>query len=288
MKNITYIVAFALCISALQAQTIERAVIGAVGETVSNSAITLDQTVGDLAVTDISNGTVTLNQGFHQGVEINLRVSPKLFLEGPSVVNGATTTLSDDLRVANVIPVISPYDVETEANPSVFAVTGDNAIVDWVLVSLRDKNDRNIIIEEVSAFVQADGDVVAKNGRSAVAFDADDDDYFVSVLHRNHLAILTAAPVTIDRQISILDLTSDPLAVFGGENALSNLGNGTFAMVAGDASPNGQIQNSDVTMTLPLVGGSGYSNADADLNGQIQNVDINLFILPNVGRGVQF
>jgi hypothetical protein len=59
-------------------------------------------------------------------------------------------------------------------------------------------------------------------------------------------------------------------------------------MYAGDFDGNGQIQNTDISGVVQLLGTSGYSKADMDMNGQIQNTDINNFITPNIGKGQQF
>jgi hypothetical protein len=44
-----------------------------------------------------------------------------------------------------------------------FVATGNDALVDWVYVSLMDKMDKSIEIASVSGFVQVDGDIVKAN-----------------------------------------------------------------------------------------------------------------------------
>ena len=68
-------------------------------------------------------------------------VQPRIWLDG-AYEQGANL-MRDDLRVAGMIPSTEPYSAiyggpggETVA-PSVLAVTGNNAIVDWVRVELR-------------------------------------------------------------------------------------------------------------------------------------------------------
>jgi hypothetical protein len=84
-----------------------------------------------------------------------------------------------------------------------------------------------------------------------------------------------------------IDFSSDSLNIFGGNSALIDV-NAVFAMISGDAFSNGQIQNSDVSEVRPQVGTSGYSKLDTDMNDQVQNSDINIFIRPNIGRGIQY
>jgi hypothetical protein len=56
----------------------------------------------------------------------------------------------------------------------------------------------------------------------------------------------------------------------------------------GYAKNDGQIQNTDYLLILPIIGNAGYSLGDFNMNSQIQVSDINLFSIPNVGKGRQF
>jgi hypothetical protein len=104
--------------------------------------------------------------------------------------------------------------------------------------------------------------------------------------HRNHLGIITNTPLNFDCGANMIDLTSDSSLVFGGLNGIGAMGNGKFALFSGDFNGDGQIQNTDKSELLPLIGGPpGMSNADLDMNGQIQNSDIQLKLNPNIGKG---
>ena len=113
-------------------------------------------------------------------------------------------------------------------------------------------------------------------------------DYYVAVNHRNHLGIITANPITLSVTSTSLDLSSDVTAINGGNNAVTLLDNGLYALIAGDYDENGQVQNTDINTVISLLGGSGYDKADIDMNGQIQNSDINNLMNPNSGKGEQF
>ena len=65
------------------------------------------------------------------------------------------------------------------------------------------------------------------------------------------------------------------------------MGNGIFAIIAGDFDENGQIQNTDANLVIQQLGISGYNKADLDMNGQVQNSDINNLLNPNLGKGEQ-
>ncbi|MCF6279769.1 MAG: hypothetical protein L3J14_05415 [Flavobacteriaceae bacterium] len=203
-------------------------------------------------------------------------------------VLGEEIWMRDNLRVASLIPTTSPYADALTCDASIFTPTGANAIVDWVWIELRDKNDNTNILISQSALLQRDGDVVAVDGTSPISFALSDDDYFVSVSHRNHLGIVSANTVALSASTATLNLSDDITKVNGGSNAVVDLGNGIFALYSGDFDGNGQIQNTDLTSVTPLLGQpTNYSNADLDMNTQVQNTDTNNLLNPNKGKGQQ-
>ena len=274
------------------AQSIERSVIASAGETITDGNVTLDFTVGELAVTTITDGTTTLTQGFQQGV-INLRISADVlvYLQGASFnpVPGEEALMRDDLRSGALIPLTSPYTEDAvSANSSVFDATGDNAIVDWVLVQLRDNADSNVIIASRSGLLQRDGDIVDVDGVSSLEFDERADNYYVSVNHRNHLGVISSQPIALGTSTNTVDFTAVESFAQGGALSVVLLSNGKYAMYSGDYDQNGQVQSTDLTPVISSLGNAGYSEADTDLNGQIQTIDLNTAIIPNIGRGQAF
>ncbi len=201
---------------------------------------------------------------------------------------GEEGLMRDDLRVNSLIPLTSPYGDGLIADASVFTVVGTDAIIDWVWVELRDKNDNSIVIDSKSALLQRDGDVVSVDGESSLYFDIAPDSYYVSVNHRNHLGIISNSVVALSSTITAVDLSSDPNAVAGGTNSVTLLSNGKYGMYTGDYDANVQIQNIDANAVIQLIGDSGYDAADMDINSQVQNTDVNALINPNIGRGQQF
>ncbi len=110
--------------------------------------------------------------------------------------------------------------------PSIFQTTGPNAIVDWVFLELRSKNDPSFRLLTRSALLQRDGDIVDLDGMSPVVFRTKVDTYYVAIRHRNHLGIMTAQPVPLTRNRALptsVDFTADPAATFG-TNAQKTVG----------------------------------------------------------------
>jgi hypothetical protein len=179
---------------------------------------------------------------FHLSAHNGILVSPKMFLKGALNSNGL---MRDDLRVLGLLPSTEPYSSltgfqhygggggETIANPSVFAVTGNDAIVDWVMVEIRSDANLGTPLATRSALLQRDGDVVAMDGVSAIHFlNVAPGQYHVSVRHRNHLGVMTAGNFSLSKETTLVDF-SDPGVPLYGTSPASTSG-GVRALWAGD------------------------------------------------------
>jgi hypothetical protein len=212
-------------------------------------------------------------------------VSPKVFLQGP--YDTTSDLMKDDLRVAGVIPTTSPYLDALTANASVFTTTGNNAIVDWVYVQLRDKTDIATIIASTSAFVQRDGDVVGVDGASPVEFTVGSDNYYVSISHRNHIDIATDATVSLSASTTVVDMTLVN-NLRGTINAVKLLETGVYGMFSGDVNNDASVLTTDYNQTIGFLNSSGYLSHDADMNGTVLTTDLSLFIITSLNAGRQF
>lgn len=205
---------------------------------------------------------------------INLTVNPlfvrlelRVLLQGALLETGGGI-MRDDLRVNDLIPTVEPYTAiagfnhigsgggETVADPLlVFADNGNNSVVDWVFVELRDPNDDTAVVTTRAGLVQRDGDVVDIDGVSALFFNQSvAGSYYVAVRHRNHLGTMTKTAIPLSVTGTVVDFT-DPATdlweqspAFDGKEQKAI--NGTFALWAGNANTNGSVifagQNNDV------------------------------------------
>lgn len=271
----------------MYAQSIEKFSIDSGGASVSAGNIQVLYTIGEVMVQERSAGNIQVSEGFVNPTSLKLTINPKVFLQGPFASPVDAGLMNDNLRQNNLIPTLSPYTDALTCDISVFTPTGDDAIVDWVLVELRDSADRSVVIESRSALLQRDGDIVDVDGVAPVNFSSPRGTYFLLVGHRNHLSILSATPVTVT-SATVVDLSSDPIAVFGGNNAVNTMSNNTFAMFGGDLNTDGQILNGDLSSARPQLSLQGYLNADSDLDGQVLNQDISVIIRPNLSKGIQY
>ncbi len=114
-------------------------------------------------------------------------VSIKVILEGPFN--------SPEMNASLTLPTLSPYG-DGETVTSIPNISG-NLVVDWVLVELRDENNSSTILESQSVFVLQDGSVVDLDGISPVHFSHSSGNYYISVKHRNHLAVMSSSSISI-------------------------------------------------------------------------------------------
>ena len=97
-------------------------------------------------------------------------------------------------------------NVDAVADP--FAVTGEDAVVDWVFVELRSKADSTTVLATRSGLLQRDGDVAEMDGIWGLRFPGVSiDDYYVVVRHRNHLGVMTALPKTARQLAELVDFS---------------------------------------------------------------------------------
>ncbi len=239
------------------------------------------------AVTTGASGSITFSTGldvtsFSQFAifEKGVRVAAKVFLQG----NYSTSTglMSDNLRTQNLIPTAEPHTAlgfpqvegggET-VSPTIFQTAGNDAIVDWIFLELRDKNAPATVLFTRSALLQKDGDVVDLDGVSAVHFGhAAAGEYFVAVRHRNHLGAMTASAVSLSENAMALNFTTASLATFG-TAARVDLGSGVLGFWSGDLDVSGTIVAADRSLAWNNRNQTGYLIFDANLDGACSAAD---------------
>ncbi len=290
------------------------------GENITGGTFTYHATLMDadnntapLSGTSVTNASVntyvryTLSTGCYVTGLINIttgacvEIEARIALQGPYDV--ANSIMKQDLRTASLIPLSDPYST-SDYNTAFVHVNGDgvktvtqtilntNAIVDWVFVELRHKTTKAVVATR-SGLLQSDGDIVDVNGTSSLRFLANYDDYYLVVRHRNHLGVMTAAPVSYSASMpASIDFTSPATAVFTNPALASSsssnyaprkvLSVGKLGLWAGNAnisvnslnnisyngSPNDRASIlSKVGSTTPLNIVVGYHKEDINMNG---------------------
>lgn len=216
-----------------------------------------------------------------------IRVRTRIFLDGCYVA--ANAMMHDSLRTYHLLPLTEPYgdlgyvhvgDGGAEhTSEEVMGMIGGDAIVDWVVLELREAAANGFRVATRSALLQRDGDVVDMDGTSGVSFDVPAGSYFFSVKHRNHLGVMTATALPFGPDGNELDFTLASTPVWG-TNARKDLG-GKQLLWSGDANGNGQVKymgtGNDRDAVLVTVGGatpnasvSGYYRQDVNMDGTVK------------------
>ncbi len=232
---------------------------------------------------------LTVLDGFNPNASPTVQLRVRAYLEGP--YNSGTTLMNATLRANGLVPLAEPYAAlgyahaggggnETTTS-TVLNVTGNNAVVDWVVVELRSSANSANVVATRSALLQADGDIVAAgDGSSALTLGAPSGSYFIAVRHRNHLGIMTAGTVALSSTAVTVDLSNGTAPLFGGANAVKTIGSRNV-LFAGDVDRNGIIrytgQTNDRDPILTRIGGnvptataSGYFQEDVNLDGVVR------------------
>lgn len=229
-----------------------------------------------------------------------LSLKPKVFLHGP--YNSDTGLMNDDLREGNYIPLATPYGGTEVTTAAVLGVTGNNAIVDWVKIELRDKNTPSTILQTRSALLQCDGDVVGVDGVSPLFLNGVlSDNYYIAVRHRNHLGTMTAASVALGNTVNTTDFSTT--TTFG-TNAQRSLDGSINGLWSGNGNGDNKVKyqgsandaNTTLSQVLSYNGNNpgfsynydfafGYFSGDYNMDGKVKyqggGNDLNV-ILSNV------
>lgn len=244
-----------------------------------------------------------------------------VLLEGP--FSTATGLMNDAIRANTAnntpntiqLPLQQPYNTLTingiayngseETTLGVLSTTGSNAIVDWVLVELRDATTPSVIVVSRAALLQANGKIVDIDGTSDVLFPVPEANYHVAIKHRNHLAVRTKNPETLSDVPKTIDFTD-----INNTNVLSNGAIGNYwktvtysisgtsyskkVLNTGDANRSSTITGAD---QLAFTRQNGLLNltyftatADFNMSGVVTGADKlrfspnNGIIQPNLGQ----
>ncbi len=217
-----------------------------------------------------------------------LKVAARVYLSG--AYDSGTGLMSDALRSSSYVPTTQPYTslgytftgalaASGSIAPGILGYTGNNAIVDWVVLELRNPATPTTIIASAPALLQRDGDVVAMDGLSVMTFPVAPGNYYVAIRHRNHLAAMTAAAVALGVNSTIVDLTSTTTGTYGTD--AQNTAGSVRTLWNGDVNFDGAVKytgsGNDRDPILTTVGGTtpnnsvvGYQAGDINLDGSVK------------------
>ncbi|WP_211359281.1 malectin domain-containing carbohydrate-binding protein [Bizionia myxarmorum] len=196
-------------------------------------------------------------------------VSPKAYLQGASFNRniGEDNLMRDDLRIAGLIPTTSPYSDGLICDAAVFTATGNDAIVDWIWIEIRDATTNTLLIDSKSGLIQRDGDVVDIDGISPINFEQLAGDYYLVINHRNHLGIMSASAIPLITTTTLVDFTDGSTATFGLEAQTDYaMPLGISGLYAGDVNNNAKTRylgpsNDTGSLKNIIINASGNSSS---------------------------
>jgi hypothetical protein len=153
--------------------------------------------------------------------------------------------------------------------------------IDWVLVQVRENlNETRYskvgILSDKGTVLNPDGSSFSFSGLPA-------GEYYLVVKHRNHLSVMSRQKIMIEKGIPVeYDFTDSQSKAYG-ENAMADLGDGKFGMVAGDGDANGVVNVLDFGTVANSILVRGYAQGDLDMNGVMNVLDYS-FINRNMFR----
>lgn len=235
-------------------------------------------------------GTVYVDNVYFSNdpVSAGTELAMKVFLQGP--LNG--TLMNDDLRVSSLIPSTDPYPGlgfsyegsgwSDSFDPNVLNNTGNDAIVDWVVVDMYPDaavGGNTAARYSRPALLQRDGDVVNLDGTSPLSLNMPAGTYNAAVRHRNHLGAIVSNSAVYGSGVVSVDLTTTGGDAVGTEALYIN--GSTRALWAGDSNFDAQVKytggSNDRDVILVEIGGSiptntstGYTNEDINMDGVVK------------------
>jgi len=199
-------------------------------------------------------------------------LSVRFFLEGAYEVN--TGLMRDDLRDRGLLPAADPWSLSSDIPPAALAVTGNNALVDWVLIELRDPNDLATTLYTTSGLVQRDGDLVDADGTSLVSIDYPlPNEVYILIHHKNHLRVMSAGAVAADVNTITFDFTTQN-SYQGGGTGQKELSPGIWGLYTGESNADHQVTGADKAYWATENGLFNiYSSNDFNVDGEVNGAD---------------
>ncbi len=196
-------------------------------------------------------------------------LSLRLLLEG--AYDTSTDLMSDILRAKNLLPVSNPWGLGPDIPPTAYNVVGNDALVDWVQIELRDVNDFTNVLFSTSGLVQRDGDLVQSDGITLVELGSVlPTSFYVVVQHKSHLIAMSHVPLSLNNLMVTYDFTAQN-GYTTSSASQRELEPGVWGLFTGNGSGNRDINGQDKVLWAVENGlFSRYSvndfNLDADIN----------------------
>lgn len=246
---------------------------------VNFGVVALDNTWTTTGFMPLAANAATYNIGSSTvcvATPIDAVLNAKVWLQG--AYNTGSSNMNVELSNNQILPLWQPYNNIPWLHTSA-TVVSDIPInaTDWLLIELLNTSFEPIAT--TAAFVDTNGNLLSTDGTLGVGFPYLNNTtmYYLIIRHRNHVDIMSAAPVTLNAAIT--HNFGMPSNVKGGISQLHDLGNGSYAMLAGDVDGNGTITHNDANayqINQTMGNNSTYNKADCNLDGDFTPSDFNI------------
>lgn len=209
-------------------------------------------------------------------------VDAQVLLAGP--YDPGSGLMRDDLRQLGLLPLSEPYSVlgltsgnGENVDPSVFSTTGPSAVVDWIIIELREVQDPAVIQRTRLALLLADGRLVDLDGSSLVQMKLESDSAFIAIRHRNHLGAMIDQPFDLAAMDTTVIDFIDPATIKYGTEPMVNV-NGNDLLWSGNTNLSSASikyigSDNDRDPILVEIGGSSPTNTAQDYSLNDVNMD---------------
>ena len=193
------------------------------------------------------------------------------------------TLMTDELRTAGLIPLTEPYSSlgytytgatpGASIQPALLAVTGNNAVVDWVILELRSSTTG--VAWSKPVLLRRNGYLMDIDGNDQIFFPMPPGNYRMAIRHRNHLPVMTNATYPLSLVPAFVDFGHSNTAAYGTNARVLK---GTFwCLWAADTNGDGTLKytgaSNDRDPILTAIGGTTPNNT---LGNQYSRLDVNL------------
>ena len=228
-------------------------------------------------------------QDYQQTNVLKNSITLKVILSGSYYKNSDTMTTT--LNYKSLLPLTPPDTFSGKTTPFIYKRQSGECIsanflkvhpevVDWVSIEL--KNNKFNSIDTTVALLCRNGRIISIAGDTLIPFrdNVAAGSYYVIIRHRNHIAVMSAEPVTLTTAPAIFDFTSSLTKYYGGDAKL--LKTGLYGLYTGDANCDGAIDSLDFNLyNLDNRNATeGYKCTDFNLSGFINSADF-MFYAPN-------
>ncbi|MDD3124947.1 MAG: hypothetical protein PHV24_03845, partial [Candidatus Kapabacteria bacterium] len=214
--------------------------------------------------------------------EGDVYLQARVYLEGAYF---ADSIMSNDLYTYNLLQVTPrdeyPYNLDPNRLNVKSKLATMDSVVDWVVIEFRSETRGNFYY---TALLMKDGTILSPDGSTQMNLSKaqiDSGDYYIGILHRNHLPIYTQEKfrMTTENNGQLADFTKSE-NVYGKDGALKLIdmtgGFLLYGMVAGDVNGDNIIDETDYRLTWENRDLQyRWSRYDINMSGYVNTKDIN-------------